>query len=131
MARHRPRSRRIFADRLTVAFGHRQTAREVALDSREISEFSTHDAAHDERNRDILIHVNGQLVPREKAVVSVYDSGFLLGDGVWEGLRLHRGKWLFLEEHLDRLFEAAKAIDLDPGMDREIGRASCRERVSR
>lgn len=97
------------------------------MDSREISEFSTHDAAPDARNRDILIHVNGELVPREKAVVSVYDSGFLLGDGVWEGLRLHRGHWLFLEEHLDRLFEAAKATDLDPGMDREGFRAALDE----
>lgn len=89
------------------------------MDSKVSSNASTHDAAPDERNRDILIHVNGRLVPRAEAVVSVYDSGFLLGDGVWEGLRLHRGKWLFLEEHLDRLFEAAKAIDLDSGMDRE------------
>lgn len=89
------------------------------MDIRMTSDASTHDAAPDERNRDILIHLNGKLVPRAKAVVSVYDSGFLLGDGVWEGLRLHRGVWMFLDEHLDRLLEAAKAIDLDPGMDRD------------
>lgn len=88
------------------------------MKDRPLSKISTHDAAPDERNRDILINVNGRLVPRAEAVVSVYDSGFLLGDGVWEGLRLHNGKWAFLDEHLDRLFEAAKAIDLDIGMDR-------------
>jgi branched-chain amino acid aminotransferase len=82
------------------------------------STVSTHDAAPDTRNADILINVNGRLVPRREAVVSVYDSGFLLGDGVWEGLRLYNGRWAFLDEHLDRLFEAAKAIDLDIGMDR-------------
>jgi branched-chain amino acid aminotransferase len=79
---------------------------------------STHQAAEDARNEDILIWVNGALKPRAEATVSVYDSGFMLGDGVWEGLRLYNGKWAFLDEHLDRLFEAAKAIDLDIGMDR-------------
>lgn len=88
------------------------------MNARPLSKVSTHDAAPDERNRDLLIHVNGRLVPRAEAVVSVYDSGFLLGDGVWEGLRLHNGRWAFLDAHLDRLFEAAKAIDLDIGMDR-------------
>lgn len=80
---------------------------------------TTHQAEDDARNERILIHVNGELVPREKALVSVYDSGFMLGDGVWEGLRLYNGRWAFLDEHLDRLFEAAKAIDLDIGMDPE------------
>ena len=79
---------------------------------------STHQAAEDARNEDILIWVNGALKPRAEATVSVYDSGFMLGDGVWEGLRLYNGEWAFLDEHLDRLFEAAKAIDLDIGMDR-------------
>ena len=74
---------------------------------------STHQAEQDARNEAILIHVNGQIVPKAQAMVSVYDSGFLLGDGVWEGLRLYNGHWAFLDEHLDRLFEAAKAIDLD------------------
>jgi len=81
-------------------------------------EISTHDAEADPRNAGLKIYVNGAIVPRDQAVVSVYDSGFLLGDGVWEGLRLHNGKWAFLAAHLDRLFEAAKAIDLDIGMDR-------------
>jgi len=78
-----------------------------------------HQAEEDERNADILIYVNGEMVPRNEAMVSVYDSGFMLGDGVWEGMRLYNSKWAFLEEHLDRLFEAALAIDLDIGMDRQ------------
>ncbi len=80
---------------------------------------TTHQAEEDARNESILIHVDGQIVPKAEARVSVYDSGFMLGDGVWEGLRLYDGHWAFLEEHIDRLFEAAKAIDLDIGMDRE------------
>lgn len=79
----------------------------------------THQAEEDARNQDILIWVNGALKPRAEALVSVYDSGFMLGDGVWEGLRLYNGVWAFLDEHLDRLYEAAKAIDLDIGMPRE------------
>ncbi|MEM9601454.1 MAG: aminotransferase class IV [Pseudomonadota bacterium] len=79
---------------------------------------STHDAAHDPRNDHLQVYVNGDIKPREQALVSVYDAGFMLGDGVWEGLRLYGGRWAFLEEHLDRLFEAARAIDLDIGMTR-------------
>ncbi|MBV8495154.1 MAG: aminotransferase class IV [Gammaproteobacteria bacterium] len=78
----------------------------------------THHATDDPRNREILIYVNGALRPREQATVSVFDSGFILGDGVWEGLRVHRGRFAFLDAHLDRLYEAAKAIDLDIGLDR-------------
>jgi len=83
-----------------------------------LSETSTHDAETDARNADLKIYVNGRIVHRSEAVVSVYDSGFLLGDGVWEGIRLYNGKWAFLDAHLDRLFEAAKAIDLKIGMDK-------------
>jgi branched-chain amino acid aminotransferase len=78
----------------------------------------THHTADDPRNGSILIYVNGELLPRERAVVSVFDSGFILGDGVLEGLRVHHGRIAFLDMHLDRLFEAAKAIDLDVGLDR-------------
>ena len=78
----------------------------------------THHSADDPRNRDIQIYVNGELYPRERALISVFDSGFILGDGVWEGLRVHRGRLAFLDMHLARLFEAAKAIDLDIGLDR-------------
>ncbi|MBI1264337.1 MAG: aminotransferase class IV [Alphaproteobacteria bacterium] len=76
---------------------------------------TTHQAEDDARNEDILIWVNGALKPKAEALVSVYDSGFMLGDGVWEGLRLYNGRWAFLDEHLDRLLEAALAIDLDIG----------------
>ena len=74
---------------------------------------STHQADDDARNEAILIYVNGQIVPKAKAMVSVYDSGFMLGDGVWEGIRLYNGRWTFLDDHITRLFEAAKAIDLE------------------
>jgi len=79
---------------------------------------SAHDAEVDARNEDILIYVDGRIVPKAEATVSVYDSGFLLGDGVWEGMRLYNGKWAFVDDHLDRLLEAARAIDLDIGLDR-------------
>ncbi|WP_187429813.1 Branched-chain-amino-acid aminotransferase [Roseobacter fucihabitans] len=82
------------------------------------TQISTHDAAADARNDDILIYVDGDLVPRAEAKVSVYDSGFMLGDGIWEGLRLYDGYLSFLDEHLDRLFEAALYIDLDIGKTR-------------
>ena len=80
---------------------------------------TTHQAEEDARNEDILIYFNGQIVPKAQAVVSVYDSGFMLGDGIWEGLRLYDGTWAFLDNHIDRLFEASKAIDLDIGMTRD------------
>lgn len=80
---------------------------------------TTHQAEEDARNDQILIYLNGQIVPKDQARVSVYDSGFMLGDGVWEGLRLYTGKWAFLDDHIDRLFEAAKVIDLDIGMTRD------------
>jgi branched-chain amino acid aminotransferase len=82
------------------------------------SHTTTHDAEADARNADLKIYVNGDIVHRDQARVSVYDSGFLLGDGVWEGIRLHNGRWAFLDAHLDRLFEAARAIDLDIRLDR-------------
>jgi branched-chain amino acid aminotransferase len=78
----------------------------------------THDFQDDPRNENILISVNGELVPRERAVVSVFDAGFILGDGVWEGLRVRAGHPVFLNRHLDRLFEGAKAIMLDIGRSR-------------
>ena len=78
---------------------------------------SMHDVS-DPRNASILINVNGELKPRGQAVVSVFDSGFMLGDGVWEGLRVHEGRPAFLDRHLDRLFEGAKAIAMDIGLSR-------------
>ena len=82
------------------------------------NQVSVHQAEEDERNEEILIYVNGKIVPKKDAVVSVYDSGFMLGDGIWEGLRLYGGRWAFLNLHIDRLFEAAKAIDLSIGMSK-------------
>jgi branched-chain amino acid aminotransferase len=76
----------------------------------------THDYVEDPRNADVLIYVNGNLVPRAEAVVSVFDAGFILGDGVWEGLRVTAGHPAFLDLHLARLYEGAKAIMLDIGM---------------
>ena len=79
----------------------------------------THDYLDDPRNGDILISINGEMYPRDDAKVSVFDSGFMLGDGVWEGIRFHRGALLFLNAHIDRLYEGAKAIDMDIGLTRE------------
>ncbi len=76
------------------------------------------DYAPDPRNRAVKVWLNGALVPREEAKVSIFDAGFCMGDGVWEGLRLHRGALLFLDEHLDRLEAGAAAIELDIGLDR-------------
>ncbi len=77
---------------------------------------STHQSEEDARNEEILIYVDGRIVPKRQATVSVYDSGFMLGDGVWEGIRLYDGRWAFLGEHIARLFDAAKCIDLDIAM---------------
>ena len=76
-------------------------------------EITANEAEDEPRNQHILIYVDGKIVPRSEAKVSVYDSGFMLGDGVWEGLRFYNGTWAFLDEHINRLYEAAKAIDLD------------------
>lgn len=84
-----------------------------------LEKITTHQSEEDIRNRSIFIYIDGKLVPREKATVNVYDSGFMLGDGIWEGLRLFDGSWIFLDEHLDRLLEAALAIDLDIVMDKK------------
>ena len=78
----------------------------------------THEYLVDPRNADILISINGELFPRAEATVSVFDSGFILGDGIWEGLRVHDGGIAFLERHLDRLFEGAKALDIELPLDR-------------
>ena len=81
--------------------------------------FGTHSYVPDARNADVLFNVNGALVPRGQAVVNVFDSGFMLGDGVWEGLRLYGGKIAFLEEHMDRLWEGCAALMIDPGVSRD------------
>lgn len=87
------------------------------------------DFAADPRNDNVLLYLNGTLVPKAEAKVSVFDAGFVLGDGVWEGLRLHRGAFLFLDAHLDRLYAGAKAIALDIGLSREAMKAALRRTV--
>jgi len=71
---------------------------------------------HISKNKNVLIYVDGELLHRNDAKISVFDSGFMMGDGIWEGLRLSNNQWLFLDEHLERLFEGAKAIDLEIGL---------------
>ena len=78
--------------------------------------FGSHAYIPDPRNAAVLFNVNGELLPRDKAVVNVFDSGFMLGDGIWEGLRVHQGKIAFLEDHLDRLWEGAAALGFDIGI---------------
>ncbi len=73
---------------------------------------------HDPRNEGVLVYVDGALLPRDQATVSVFDAGFVLGDGIWEAVRLHQGALLFLDAHLDRLYAGARAIRLDIGLDR-------------
>jgi branched-chain amino acid aminotransferase len=80
---------------------------------------STHKYFHDNRNDQILIYVNGEILPRDKAKISVFDSGFLLGDGVWEGIRFHNGHLVFIQEHLDRLFHGASSLDIDIGVSED------------
>ena len=91
---------------------------------------SVHEFHDDPRNADIRIWINGRLLPRAEATVSVFDSGFVLGDGVWEGLRVIGGQPVFLDAHLDRLFEGAKAIALDIGMDRRGLERAIRETLA-
>lgn len=88
------------------------------------------DFAADPRNERVLIYVNGSLVPRAQATVSVFDAGFVLGDGVWEGIRLHRGRLVFLDAHLDRLIDGARAIELDIGLTREEIEGALRRTVA-
>jgi len=78
----------------------------------------THNALPDERNKDVLIYVNGELHPRSEAKISVFDSGYLVGDGIWEAVRLHEGVLVFLDLHLDRLWAAAATVGMDLGMTR-------------
>jgi len=87
----------------------------------------THEYQDDPRNAEIIIDINGEYFPREQARVSVFDSGFVLGDGVWEGLRVHNGRIAFLGQHLERLYEGAKALD----MEMEVSPAELGERLYR
>ncbi len=78
---------------------------------------STHASVADERNASVEIYINGEFFPRDEAKVSVFDAGFLVGDGIWEGIRLHHGEFPFLERHMQRLFASATAVSIDIGMN--------------
>ncbi|MGB6038182.1 MAG: aminotransferase class IV, partial [Cryomorphaceae bacterium] len=79
----------------------------------------THNALEDSRNESVLIYINGALLPRPDAKISVFDSGYLVGDGVWEGVRLHHGVLCFIDDHLDRLWEGAASIGMKLSFSRE------------
>lgn len=89
----------------------------------------THQSLPDPRNAEVVVWINGRLVPRAEACISVFDSGYLVGDGVWEGIRLHAGEFVFLDRHLDRLFQGAAAIGMEIGQSREQLEAILRETV--
>ena len=91
----------------------------------------THNALPDDRNAHVLIYINGEFFPRNEAKISVFDSGYLVGDGVWEGVRLHDGVFVFLDEHLDRLFQGAKMTGMTLPMDRAGFTAALYETVAR
>ena len=80
---------------------------------------SSHSYIQNSKNKNIFININGELFPRDEAKISVFDSGFLLGDGVWEGIRLHKSKLVFIYEHLDRLFQSAQGISLSIPLSKE------------
>jgi branched-chain amino acid aminotransferase len=92
-------------------------------------ERGTHQSLPDPRNEDVLVWIDGELVPRDQAKVSVFDSAFLVGDGVWEGLRLVNGRFAHLERHLDRLFQGAAAIGMNVGRTRQELHDALRETV--
>ena len=79
----------------------------------------THSSESDKRNQKVQININGELFHREKANISVFDSGFLLGDGIWEGLRLHKRKWLFFDDHMERLYDSLKAVEINLSLTKE------------
>ncbi len=91
----------------------------------------THEALPDPRNADVLVYINGEFHSRAGAKISVFDSGFLVGDGIWEGIRLHNGRFVHLDRHLDRLFASAAAVHLDIGKNRDELAAILDETVAR
>jgi len=79
----------------------------------------THSYVEDQRNENIIIYINGEFYPRKEAKISVFDSGFLLGDGVWEGIRIHNGTLCFIEEHIKRLYHGAEKLKIEIGTSKE------------
>ena len=96
-----------------------------------ISQTSSQSYVSDPRNEGVLVYVDGTFVPRDRATVSIFDAGFVLGDGVWEGLRLVRGKLIACDDHMDRLYEGAATIQLDIGLTREELVAAVRATLDR
>ena len=92
---------------------------------------TTHSAVPDPRNANVLIYINGEYFHRDQARISVFDSGYLVGDGVWEGIRFHHGKFAFLQRHLDRLFHGLETASIETGMDRAGMTALLQEVVDR
>jgi branched-chain amino acid aminotransferase len=112
----------VYAPRRTIATPPWLTRRAqdgVSVTSLSTMKRTTHSAIADDRNEHIEIWINGEFFVRHEAKISVFDSGFLVGDGIWEGIRLHKGKFAFLNRHLDRLYAGAAAIDLDIGLERD------------
>ena len=99
--------------------------------SSQASNTSSQGYVEDPRNDDVVVYVNGEFCKRSEASVSIFDSGFVLGDGVWEGIRLSKGKLVALDEHIDRLYEGATAIDLDIGLARDDLIAKIQETLAR
>lgn len=91
----------------------------------------TQDFAPDARNSDVHVYLNGEFVHRDEAKVSIFDSGFILGDGIWEGFRMHGGRLAFMERHIDRLFMGARAIDMDIGLTRDAVKDALRATLER
>lgn len=79
----------------------------------------THQAIDDVRNETVKIFINGEFHDRREAKISVFDSGYLVGDGVWEAFRVHQGKLIFIDQHLDRLWQSAKVIGIDIPFSKE------------
>ncbi|MGR4000333.1 MAG: aminotransferase class IV [Alphaproteobacteria bacterium] len=92
-----------------------------------MAKHASHEGEEDSRNAGIRIYVNGEILARGEAKVSVYDSGFMLGDGIWEGLRLCEGVWLFFDEHMERFFDSCKAVGIEVGLDKAGILAALRE----
>jgi branched-chain amino acid aminotransferase len=95
------------------------------------SKTSSQGYAPDDRNEGVVVYVNGEFCRRDEATVSIFDAGFVLGDGVWEGIRLVNGRLIALDEHLNRLYEGANAIELDIGMSREELTTAIRETLAK
>ena len=92
---------------------------------------STHDYINDKRNEDIYIYINGEFFHRSEAKISVFDSGFLLGDGVWEGIRLHNNRLIHFNNHIDRLYDGASSIAMEIHLTKKEMKAAVLETLKK